>query len=586
MGQSQGAACFLVGGAMSDPTEEPIDVADAKRPQEVTDPDWGVAEEDLHISGLCYQASIGRADCVEMLLVKGVNPRSMDYDRRSALHAAVAGGHIAVIEMLIQARAEVNAENRRGQTPLDEVAGKGSAGVREVLLAAGALSGSEASTELSGSAMGRSSKMQQLDSSGSIVGFDSAFAVACAASAGQTDVLQQLLTSGLDPDLTDYDGRAGLHVAAAYGHVEVVRWLAEARANVNLADSFGRTPLSEAQRLHNVPVAEVLVEYGAKCARASRASFMSGSEGAGWAIPGCEITIGEELSTTMKSVVSKAMWRGTAVVCKTVRSLPLTAKSVEMGEDSDVLEQELVREIRLLSTIRHPDLVLFLGACVDHAPPLLITEFLPGGDLERHYRARSAQNGSPYLPPKRKMLKWASSVARALAFLHESSRPIIHRDLKPLNLLLNEAEDLKVTDFGLSKLMDTQAVQSRMSGGIGTYRYMAPEVVRYEQYTDRVDIYSFAFVLWFMCTSQQPLVRELGKDPEEVLREYVQGREPRPDPRAMKCPAALRSLAVDCWHVDAGSRPSALECSQRLTAAIASHHGGPIDVLKDHFALS
>ncbi|CAK0797236.1 unnamed protein product, partial [Prorocentrum cordatum] len=146
-----------------------------------------------------------------------------------------------------------------------------------------------------------------------------------------------------------------------------------------------------------------------------------------------------------------------------------------------------------------------------------------------------AKSGHPYRPPLALFLKWTGSVARALCFLHQRTPPVIHRDLKPMNLLLDKNHVLKVTDFGISKRMplDTETVAPRMSGGVGTWRYMAPEVVRYEQYTDKVDIYSFALIMWFMSTGTQPFVEEFGKDDAElVLKEYLKGNEPRPRPSA------------------------------------------------------
>merc|ERR1719188_2072455 len=177
-------------------------------------------------------------------------------------------------------------------------------------------------------------------------------------------------------------------------------------------------------------------------------------------------------------------------------------------------------------------------------------------------------------------MKWSSAIARALCFLHNCSSPIIHRDLKPLNLLLTKNQDLKVTDFGISKLMRPSKAQSgdrapRMSGGVGTWRYMAPEVVRAEQYTDRADIYSFALIMWFMSTGLQPFVDQFGPDAELVLRDYLEGNEPRPGFSSVggllsgsrSTPATLRQLVQDCWHPRADARPSAQQCTQRLAEA-------------------
>jgi len=233
---------------------------------------------------------------------------------------------------------------------------------------------------------------------------------------------------------------------------------------------------------------------------------------------------------------------------------------------------EVVNEIRLLSTLRHPDLVMFLGACFDHDPPFFITEFMERGDLERHYMAQAAKTGLPFRPANAVLLKWSVSIARALCFLHGCSKPVIHRDLKPLNLLLTRNDDIKVADFGISKLMHSApediCAAPYMSGGVGTWRYMAPEVVRHEQYTDRVDIFSFALIIWFMATGRRPFVVEFGEDASTVLDAYLRGQEPRPDLGTRTLgrgfPGSLKRLVEECWHTEPARRPSAANCTRRL----------------------
>lgn len=84
-------------------------------------------------------------------------------------------------------------------------------------------------------------------------------------------------------------------------------------------------------------------------------------------IPAKEVEIGTVLSKTLKSIVYMASWRGTQVVAKT---------SSVLNVDKDKVSAKIVHEIQLLSRLRHPDLVMFLGACFDHDTPFLITEFM------------------------------------------------------------------------------------------------------------------------------------------------------------------------------------------------------------------
>mmetsp|Transcript_56979 Transcript_56979/g.172381 ORF Transcript_56979/g.172381 Transcript_56979/m.172381 type:complete len:509 (+) Transcript_56979:80-1606(+) len=410
---------------------------------------------------------------------------------------------------------------------------------------------------------------------------------------GHLDVARCLLDRGADKERPKANGATPLYMAAMKGHLELVQWLLREGANVRQKDNFGLTAYMEASQKGHEKVASLLQSDGADF------EALVLSSGAGlWAIPANEVRLEQVISRTLKSTIYSARWRGTKVVAKStglllggleLGDLPRLASKPFLADDSEQRSaaHEMLHEIHLLSTLRHPDLVMFLGACLEHKPPFFLTEYMEGGDLDMFYRTKS-KPGCPYRPPWATFVKWLSSVARALCYLHNCSRPIIHRDLKPMNLLLNSAQDLKVADFGISKLMtpkaagdgtDTNAAP-RMSGGVGTWRYMAPEVVRYLPYTDRVDIFSFALIMWFMYTGLDPFVKQFGEDAALVLEEYVAGREPRPDAleSGAKCgpalPKDLHELLQDCWHEIPERRPSAEECTERLASLLATEAPG------------
>jgi len=568
------------------------------------------------IAELCYSASKGDVELVRRCLAKDLDVNCTDYDKRSALHIAASDGQMAVIEFLISAKANVNSKDRWGHAPLDEalqltdVARRGA--VEAVLRAAGAVASEPQSAPTSPEFTRMASptivaegleNLQLGASSSAADEIETATLLCCAAGAGRTEYVQELHSRRADLSAADYDGRTALHVAASHGHVKLVEWLLESRADFNKRDCFSLTPLSEAMRLGHEQVAGLLVGVGAQGDgdRAEVLDIRMSANAGHWTIPASEVHLGSILSTTLKSIIYRATWRGTQVVAKTTSVLTSDAKAevsvietlaTRKAKDADpekvAAAQEIIHEIQLLSTMRHPDLVMFLGACFDHDTPFFLTEFMEGGDLERYYKAQKQKSGYPYRPSYEKTVRWSSSVARALCFLHGCTRPIIHRDLKPLNLLLNRSEDVKVTDFGISKLMAPKAWKSGdtdpkaapyMSGGVGTWRYMAPEVVRYQQYTDRVDIYSFALIMWFMSTGRQPFVQEFGEDAGLVLQQYQKGGEPRPDlhtsaggwagPRLGSETTTYRKLIQDCWHETPAARPSAQDCTQRLAEICA-----------------
>ncbi|CAE8702025.1 unnamed protein product, partial [Polarella glacialis] len=437
-----------------------------------------------------------------------------------------------------------------------------------------------------------------------------------AAAMGDLHRLQALLAASPMADLADYDGRTALHVAAARGHVEATKMLLKAQANPLRKDNFGLTALDEATRSAHQEVAELIAE-NVKARPAQRQStaqrqksLLRASAQEHWAVEASELQLGNCISTTVKSAVYLASWRGTKVVVKMVKDDRLTMKlnasagkpptaihdtaphepgapevtredSEADNEEWELAKDELLHEIRTLSTIRHPDLVLFLGACLDSTPCFFMVEYMEGGDLEMYMHGQAKKIGRLYEAPLQKVLKWASSVARALAFLHGCRQSVIHRDLKPMNLLLTKTLDMKVTDFGLSKIINRQLGKSagkagapKMTGGVGTWRYMAPEVVRHEEYTDRIDIFSFGLIIYFMCTGRQPFYEYCGQDPEQVLLAYLRGEEPRPPLPDSVATKSLRRLMNDCWHVLPAQRPSAEECTDRLAAMSAEKSEG------------
>mmetsp|Transcript_45201 Transcript_45201/g.105705 ORF Transcript_45201/g.105705 Transcript_45201/m.105705 type:complete len:627 (+) Transcript_45201:113-1993(+) len=525
----------------------------------------------LHMAGeLCNAAIEGDIAELKSLLEAGYDVDAGDYDRRAAIHIAAAEGRDEVVAFLLSHKADMAVVDRWGHTPLDEALRAGHSKVAALLKPADA----QTREITSGNFERQTSDMETA-------------AMLCAAAAtGWLPQIEKLLKSGANPSAADYDGRTALHIAAARGHAEVVSMLLRAKANPTAHDSFGKTPVDEAFQHNDAAVIRALGAAGTnildEAAGQKNTDFEALKTMAAfehWSIVASEVQFGKCLSTTIKSAVYLATWRGLKVVAKTVkdvRASGLNPRRAQEASDSTVqiARDELLHEIRTLSTLRHPDLVLFLGASLDTETCFFLTEYMEGGDVETYMRSnRIKASNKEFKPPYHVALSWFLSTARALAFLHGCARPIIHRDLKPLNLLLTKGLDLKVTDFGLSKIMRPKLLDlsgrdtspaPMMSGGVGTYRYMAPEVVRYEQYTDKIDIFAFALIMYYIAAGKMPFFDFCGDDPEKVLRAYQKGQEPRPSMSSSYGTPELRSLMQDAWAVKAEDRPSAQECVDRL----------------------
>ncbi|XP_022633950.1 calcium/calmodulin-dependent serine/threonine-protein kinase isoform X2 [Vigna radiata var. radiata] len=150
-----------------------------------------------------------------------------------------------------------------------------------------------------------------------------------------------------------------------------------------------------------------------------------------------------------------------------------------------------------------------------------------------------------------------------MAYLHNEPNVIIHRDLKPRNVLLvnSSADHLKVGDFGLSKLIKVQSSHDvyKMTGETGSYRYMAPEVFKHRRYDKKVDVFSFAMILYEMLEGEPPFS---NYEPYDGAKYVAEGH--RPSFRSKSYTSDLRDLTEECWSSDISQRPSFIEILKRL----------------------
>lgn len=283
-----------------------------------------------------------------------------------------------------------------------------------------------------------------------------------------------------------------------------------------------------------------------------------------------DVVFKKVLCETLKSTVCVADWKGQTVVAKRIKPSLFKKADPESAETRETSEREMIHELNLLTTISHPRILGMIGAGFERSQgPIFLTEYMEGGDVETYMRRQRETSLDQQFKPRYSLaIQWIESTAEALAYLHGLPQPIIHRDLKPLNLLLTKDLQLKVTDLGISKVMQSTkhsaSTPKKMTGGVGTWRYMAPEVVRHEQYTDRADIYALSLIGYFLLSGRQPFDTFCGRDVEKILKAYLVGHEPRPELGIFIGLMEMRAFLQDTWHIDAPKRPSASECVARL----------------------
>mmetsp|Transcript_20149 Transcript_20149/g.33065 ORF Transcript_20149/g.33065 Transcript_20149/m.33065 type:complete len:666 (+) Transcript_20149:94-2091(+) len=231
--------------------------------------------------------------------------------------------------------------------------------------------------------------------------------------------------------------------------------------------------------------------------------------------------------------VYRCKWNDLEVACKVLLQQTLTPEG----------EEEFKKEVAMMNSIRHPNIVLFMGACTT-TPLCMVTEFLPRSSLWHHLRST---NNQPL--PRTRAIEIALDTARGLRYLH--SRGVLHRDLKSSNILLAENFQAKICDFGLSRIKG-EINANALTLGVGTAQWMAPEVVQSRQYDSRADIYSFGIILWEMMTGEVPFQ---NMRPAQVGFAVVAGV--RPKLPATLLADSLGGLVERCWSQDLEQRPDA-----------------------------
>ncbi|XP_024185124.1 serine/threonine-protein kinase EDR1 isoform X5 [Rosa chinensis] len=256
-----------------------------------------------------------------------------------------------------------------------------------------------------------------------------------------------------------------------------------------------------------------------------------------WNIDFSELSVGTRVGIGFFGEVFRGIWNGTDVAIKVFLEQDLTTENME----------DFCNEISILSRIRHPNVILFLGACTKPPRLSMVTEYMEMGSL---YYLIHISGQKKKLSWRRK-LKMLRDICRGLMCIHRMK--IVHRDLKSANCLVNKHWAVKICDFGLSRMM-TEA-NMKDSSSAGTPEWMAPELIRNEPFTEKCDIFSFGVIMWELCTLNRPWE---GVPPERVVYAVANegSRLDIPD-------NPLGRLISDCW-TEPHLRPTCDEILSRL----------------------
>ncbi|KAL3508172.1 hypothetical protein ACH5RR_033554 [Cinchona calisaya] len=254
-----------------------------------------------------------------------------------------------------------------------------------------------------------------------------------------------------------------------------------------------------------------------------------------------DLTIGEHIGQGSCGTVYHALWYGSDVAVKVF----------SRQEYSDDVIFSFRQEVSLMKKLRHPNILLFMGAVTSPERLCIVTEFLPRGSLFRLLQRKMAKLDW------RRRIHMALDVARGMNYLHHCNPPIIHRDLKSSNLLVDKNWTVKVGDFGLSRLKRETYLTTKT--GKGTPQWMAPEVLRNEPSDEKADIYSFGVILWELATEKIPW-DNLNSMQVIGAVGFMNQRLDIPKDIDPQWVAIIES----CWHSEPRSRPSSQDLVERF----------------------
>ncbi|KAG2651314.1 hypothetical protein PVAP13_1NG279000 [Panicum virgatum] len=264
-------------------------------------------------------------------------------------------------------------------------------------------------------------------------------------------------------------------------------------------------------------------------------------------IPWCELVLKEKIGAGSFGTVHRADWNGSDVAVKILMEQDFHPERLK----------EFLREVAIMRSLRHPNIVLLMGAVTQPPNLSIVTEYLSRGSLYRLLHRHSARENLD----ERRRLSMAFDVAKGMNYLHKRNPPIVHRDLKSPNLLVDKKYTVKVCDFGLSRLKANTFLSSKTAAG--TPEWMAPEVLRDEPSNEKSDVYSFGVILWELMTLQQPWS---NLNPAQVVAAVgFKGRR-------LEIPSSIdpkvAALIESCWVREPWRRPSFASIMESLKPLI------------------
>ncbi|CAH1790141.1 unnamed protein product [Owenia fusiformis] len=250
-----------------------------------------------------------------------------------------------------------------------------------------------------------------------------------------------------------------------------------------------------------------------------------------WEIPFENITDLQWLGSGAQGAVFLGKYRGEEVAVKKVRDVKET-------------------DIKDLRKLNHPNIINFKGVCTQAPCYCIVMEYCPYGQLYEVLR------DGKEIPPAL-LLDWAKQIVSGMSYLH--THKMVHRDLKSPNVLVAKNDIVKISDFGTCREWSEKSTKMSFAG---TVAWMAPEVIRNEPCSEKVDIWSFGVVLWELLSHEVPY-----RDVDSSAIIWGVGSNSLHLPVPSTCPDGFKLLMRQCWSPKPRNRPSFRQILMHLEIA-------------------